>query len=189
MQVTAPPWPSTPGNTHLILPLQPTLLSRAHTRAKVSTITRQEMLAAWFFVHCEVMPVRHCSRAPGEHEGPRRKGRRCKGRRCWCLKARGPKVQGPKAQGPKVLVFVCVYEGCRRPRAWRRALAPVSELVVVPAMISCDSSSDAYHTGRSSRQGAGGLRASYDRRVLQAVKPSARWGRGEGGHSSTFSCR
>jgi len=29
--------------------------------------------------------VRHRSRAPGEHEGPRRKGRRRKGRRCWCL--------------------------------------------------------------------------------------------------------
>ena len=50
-------------------------------------------------------------------------------------------MQGPKAQGPKVLVFVWVYEGCRRPRAWRRALAPVSELVVVPATKSRDSGS------------------------------------------------
>jgi len=87
------------------------------------------------------MLVRHRSRAPGEHEGSRRKGRRRKGRRCWCLKARGPKAQGPKAQGPKVLVFVFVYEKCRRPRVWRRALAPVSEIVVVPATKSRDSGS------------------------------------------------
>jgi len=127
------------------------LLSRAHTRAEVSTITRQETLVVWFFVHFELMLVRHRRRAPGEHEGARRKGRRRKGRRCWCLKTRGPKApgpkvqgpkaQGPKAQGPKVLVFVCVYEGCRRPRAWRRVLAPVSELVVVPATKGRDSGS------------------------------------------------
>jgi len=141
MQVTAPPWPLTPGNTHPILPLRPTMLSRAHTRAEVSTITRQETLVVWFSVHCEVMTLRHRRRAPGRHEGSRRKGQRREGRRCWCLKARGPKAQGPKAQGPKVLVFVCVYEGCRRPRAWRRARAPVSELVVVPATKSRDGGS------------------------------------------------
>jgi len=99
MQVTAPPWPSTPGNTHPILPLRLTLLSRAHTRAEVSTITWQETLVVWFFVHCEVMPVRHRSRAPGEHEGPRRKGRRHKGRRCWCLQARGLKAKGRRRKG------------------------------------------------------------------------------------------
>jgi len=112
MQVTAPPWPSTPGNIHPMLPLRPTLLIRAHTRAEMSTITRLETLVVWFSVHCKVMQVRHRRRAPGEHEGRRRKGRRRKGRRCWCLEARGPKVQRPKAQGPKVLVFVCVCEGC-----------------------------------------------------------------------------
>jgi len=57
------------------------------------------------------------------------------------LKARGPKAQGPKAPGPKVLVFVCLYERCRRPRAWRRARAPVSALAVVPATKSRDGSS------------------------------------------------
>jgi len=76
-------------------------------------------------------------------------------------------------------VLVFVYEGCRRPRAWRRALPPVSELVVVvPATTSRDSGLD-YRAGRSSRQGVVGLCASYDRCGLQAVKPSARRGRGE----------
>jgi len=31
-------------------------------------------------------------------------------------KAQGPKAQRPKAPGPIVSVFVCLYEGCRRPR-------------------------------------------------------------------------
>jgi len=110
-------------------------------------------------------------------QGARAEGARAKS--VGCLKARGPKAQGPKAQGKEVLVFVCVYEGCRRPRAWRRALAPVSELVVVSATKSRDSGSDAYCAGRRSRQGAAGLCASYDRRGLQAVKPSARRGRDE----------
>jgi len=56
-------------------------------------------------------------------------------------KARGPKAQGPKAPGPKVFVFVCLYEECRRPRAWRRARATVSVLVVVPATKRCDGGS------------------------------------------------
>jgi len=49
----------------------------------------------------------------------------------------------------------------------------------VPATKSRHSGSDAYCAGRSSRQGAAGLRTSYDRRGLQAVKPSARGGGGE----------
>ena len=47
-------------------------------------------------------------------------------------RAGGPKAQGPKAPGPKVLVFVCLYEGCRRPRAWRRARAQSAHLLLCP---------------------------------------------------------
>jgi len=74
MQVTALLWTLAPGNTHPVLPLRPTLLSRAHTREEVLMITQQEMLVVWFSVHCEVMPLRHRRRAPGEHEGPWTRG-------------------------------------------------------------------------------------------------------------------
>jgi len=144
-----------------------------------TTIIRQKTLVVWFFVHCEVMLVRHCSRAS--------------------RRARGTKAQGPKAQGPKVLVF----EGTRAEGARAEGARPkgVGVCVCVWGMQSstclevsycisqrtccCDtksrhSGSDAYCTGQSSRQGAAGLRASlYDRRGLQAVKPSTRRGRGE----------
>jgi len=68
-----------------------------------------KMLVLWFFVHCEVMQVRHRSGAPGEHEGPRSKGRRRKGQKCWVFE--GTRAEGAGAEGAReggVGVCVCV---------------------------------------------------------------------------------
>jgi len=123
--------------------------------------------------------VRHRSRAPGEHEGPRRKGRRRKGRRSRLVfegtRAEGARAEGARAEG----VDVCVCVSGMQASTCLEVSSCTSQRTCCCATKSRHSGSDAYCAGRSSRQGAAGLRASYNRRGLQVVKPSARRGRGE----------
>jgi len=85
LQVTAPPWPSKSGNTPPILPLRPTLLSRAHNASRGVDDHSARKAGSVIF------------RALSGHAAPPPLSS--------SRKARVPKAQGPKAQGLKVLVF------------------------------------------------------------------------------------
>jgi len=83
------------------------------------------------------------------------------------------------------LVYVCVYEGCRRAQAWLWARAPVSTLVVpIAPRVVMPALGHKPLRRRSSLRGAAGRYASHNSRGLQAMQR----GRAKGEHSSTFFC-